>query len=429
LTEPLPRAVKAEGVYIYDDQGRRYLDASGGAVVVNLGHGRPEIAQAVAAQLSQVYYAHPTMFTTPVVEELAGALAGHFPAGLERFYFMSSGSEAVETAIKLARQIHLAQGRPQKYKLISRWQSYHGLTLGALAAAGRTSFRTPFAPLLADGEHIPAPYCLRCHFGLTHPSCGLRCAWALEEAIVHLGPEIVSAFLAETVSGATIACVPPPPDYWPTIRRICDKYEVVLIQDEVMAGMGRTGRWLASQHYGVIPDLVTLGKGLTGGSLPLSAVGVQGDLFEAVVRAGAFAHGGTFSHHPVAAAAGLAAVRILERDKLVERAAEMGLVLEQALQARLAGHPRVAEIRGKGLMWGVEVVQDRTTNRPYPRKEKVCEKLWHHLFDHGVITYKATGLAGVDGDALILAPPFIITTEEIDFIVAALATALDEVLS
>jgi adenosylmethionine-8-amino-7-oxononanoate aminotransferase len=429
LDQPLPVATRADGVWIEDDRGRRYLDASGGAIVVNVGHGRKEIAEAVAAQIRNCYYAHPTMFTTPSVEQLAAALARHAPSGIERFYFVSSGSEAVETAIKLARQIHLEAGRAQRFRLISRWKSYHGLTLGALAAMGRTYFRAPFAPMLPEVTHIPPPYCLRCSFGLSYPDCGIRCAKVLEETIENLGPETVSAFLAETVSGGTLAAYAPPPEYLPLVREICSRYGVLLILDEVLCGMGRTGQWFACQHSDVSPDIVTLGKGLSGGALALSAVGVRGTHFETIRSgSGGFVHGGPFSHHPVAAAAGLAAVGILERENLVERVARQGPVLGGKLRSALANHPHVADIRGLGFLWGVELVADRGTLKPFERREKVAERLYEAIFRRGVIIYKATGLAGTHGDAFLMAPPFIITAEQMDIAVSAIRAGLVEVL-
>jgi len=428
LKGDLPQAAKAEGVWLIDEKGKRYLDASGGAVVVNVGHGRQEIAQAVYEQMQKCYYAHPTMFGSQVVEDLAGALARHAPAGMERFYFLSGGGEAVETAIKLARQIHLTMGRPQKIRLISRWKSYHGLTLGALAAAGRTGFRTPFIPLLPEVVHIAPPYCLRCFYGLKYPGCGVRCALALEDVIQNLGAEVVSAFLGETISGATLAAYPPPPEYWPLIREICDRYEVLMIQDEVMVGMGRTGRWFASQHYQAVPDMITMGKGITSGSLALSAVGVQIRHFEAVRAGAGFTHGGTFTHHPVAAAAGLAVVGILEREKLVERAAALGERLGQSLKERLKNSPYVGDVRGKGMIWGVELVADKKTLKPFARKEQAAERVWQELFDNGVIVYRGVGLAGIDGDAFLVAPPFIITEKEIDLAVEKIGQAIERVL-
>ncbi len=424
----LPRAVVGRGVFIEDHRGRRYLDASGGAVVVNLGHGRSEIAAAVERQLRRGSYFHPTMFTTDTVEDLAGRLAAHAPEGIDRFYFMTTGSEAVETAIKLARQVHVNAGRTGRYKLISRWRSYHGLSLGALAATGRTAFRLPFAPMMQDAVHIPPPYCLRCPFGLVRPECRLRCAQALEEAIENEGADTVSAFLAETVGGATAAVLPPPPGYWELVRRICDRYGVLLIQDEVMSGMGRTGKWFASQHYRVCPDIVTLGKGLSGGALPLSAVGIGERLYEEVMEGGGFAHGGTYSHHPVCAAAGLATVDILEREQLVERSAAMGRVLGDRLKAHLDDSPFVADVRGIGMLWGVELVENRQTLAPFASSLKVAERLWEHLFSRGVILYRSSGFAGGGGDGLVVAPPFTISEAEMDTVAAGLRRAVDQVL-
>lgn len=430
LDHPLPTAVKAEGVWIEDDQGNRYLDASGGAVVVNVGQGRKEIAQAVHDQIMACHYVHPTMMTTPAAQDLAGALAGHAPAGMGRFYFLSSGSESVEAAIKLARTIHLAAGRKDRFRLISRWKSYHGLTLGALSAMGRTAFKTPFAPMLNETVRIAAPYCLRCFYGLTYPACDLRCALALEEIIENMGPDTVSAFLAETVSGGTLAACPPPDGYFKIIRQICNHYQVLLILDEVMCGMGRTGRWFACQNYDVVPDIVTLGKGLSGGSMALSAVGVGSAHFDTIKNQnGAFVHGGTFSHHPVAAAAGLATLRILEREQLVSRVARMGPLLGDLLKDRLDDHPHVSEVRGIGFMWGVEIVKDRKTNRPFPRKNRVAERLWESLFQAGILVYKSTGLAGTDGDALIVAPPFVITQNEMTMVADQIKIALDAVIA
>jgi adenosylmethionine-8-amino-7-oxononanoate aminotransferase len=428
LGRSLPVAKEGQGAFIVDAEGRRYLDASGGAVVVNLGHDREEIAQAVGEQLRRGYYFHPTMFTTDAVEELAARLAGHAPEGISRFYFMTTGSEAVETAIKFARQVHVARGEESRYKTVSRWRSYHGLTLGALAVTGRTGFRTSFLPMFLDALHIPPPYCLRCFFGLEPSTCRLRCAMALEETILDQGPKSISAFIGETVSGASLAVYPPPPGYWPLVREICDRHGVLLIQDEVMSGMGRTGKWFASEHYGAVPDIVTMGKGLSGGALPLSAVGVKEELYRTVAEKGGFMHGGTYSHHPVCAAAGLAAVGILEREGLVERVAALGPVLGRKLAAALEGSPFVGDIRGLGMMWGVELVAGKNSLAPFPRARKVAEKMWEHLFGQGVILYKSLALAGADGDGLVVAPPFIISEEEMDTVAAALRKALQDVL-
>ena len=428
LSHLLPDVKRAQGVWIEDAHGNRYLDASGGAIVVNVGHAREEIAKAVYDQILDYDYIHPTMMATPVVEELAAALKAHAPAGIDRFYFHSSGSEAVETAIKLARQIQVANGRSHRFRLIARWKSYHGLTLGALSAMGRTTFRTPYSPMLNDAVHIPPPYCLRCSYGLDFPSCGIRCALALEEVIQNVGPETVTAFLAETVSGGTLAAYPPPEGYWKIIRDICDHFHILLILDEVMCGMGRTGRWFASEHYQVLPDIVTLGKGIAGGVLALSAVGVRGVHFETLCQKNnEFVHGGTFSHHPVAAAAGLAVIRILEREDLVTRVAEKSVILERLLKNNFADHPHVADIRGVGFLWGVELVQDKAANTPFARKEKIAERLWEAAYKRGVLVYKSTGLAGSDGDAFLVAPPFTITQQEMRLAVDKIREALDDI--
>jgi len=422
-------ADKAKGMQIVDTDGRRYLDASGGAIVLNVGHGREEIARAVYDQIIRCDYAHPTMFTNSPVEELAKALANHAPPGIDRFYFLSSGSEAIETAIKLARQIHLEYGRPHRTQLIARWKSYHGLTLGALSAMGRTAFRVPYTPLLNSVEHIPPPYCLRCSFGLKYPACQCRCAHALEEMIQNLGPETVSAFLAETVSGGTLAAALPPPEYYSIIREICYRYDVLLILDEVMCGLGRTGRWFASEHFNAVPDIVAMGKGLGGGAIALSAVGVQGRHFNAICHGtGLFNHGGTFTHHGPAASAGLAVVRILEREKLIDRVARYGEILRTKLIERLADHPNVGDIRGLGFLWGVELVQDKKTLNPFPRSEKVAERLWEAIFQQGVVLYSSTGLAGMDGDALLIGPSFVIEENEMDIVVDVVAQAMANVL-
>ena len=422
----LPKVRKAEGLWIEDDRGNRYLNASGGAAVTNVGHGRREIAEALRQQVLQHDYIHPTAFVSPVVEDLAAALARRAPEGIERFYFLSGGGEAVEAAIKMARQIHLANGRPERIRLISRWKSYHGMSLGALSAMGRTAFREPFTPLLGDVVHIPPPYCLRCSYGLSYPGCQLRCALALDETIQNIGPNVVSAFIGETISGATLGVYAPPAGYWEVVREICDQYHVLLIQDEVMCGLGRTGRWFASEHYNISPDIVTLGKGLGGGAIALSAAGLQAAHFEALQSAGGFIHGGTYSHHPVAAAVGLATINILEKENLIERADQMGDVLGEKLKNKLSDCPHVADVRGLGMFWGVELVEDKDTLRPFPRKAQMVERVWQSVFDKGVIVYKAHGLAGADGDAIIIAPAFTITDAEIELLADSLAEGIKE---
>ena len=427
LDRPLKVAKSAEGIWIKDKDNRRYMDASGGAIVVNAGHCRREIADAVYNQLLSHDYIHPTMFTTRPVEALAAKLAAKAPGDINRFYFLSGGSEANEAAIKLARQIHMANGRDSKSRLIARWKSYHGLTLGSLSAMGRTAFRAPFTPLLKDALHIPAPYCYRCPFQLEYPACNLRCAYALNNMIEDAGPETISAFLAETIPGATIAASPPPKEYLKIIREICDAHNVLLILDEVMCGTGRTGRWFACEHYGVVPDIVTLGKGLAGGAIALSALGVRESHFKVVKEnLGAFVHGGTFSHHPVAASAGLALMDILDREALVEKVALKGELLGRMLREKLLPLDFVGDVRGKGFFWGIELVEDKKNKKPFDRSKRVAERLWDGLFQKGFIIYTATGLAGAHGDAFVVAPPYIISDDEMVMLVNALERTFKE---
>lgn len=426
LDRPLPRAVRAEGVWIEDADGKRYLDASGGPICVNVGHGRVEIAEAVGRQCRELAYVHGPMFTSDPVEELARRLARHAGADLSRFYFCCSGCEAVETAIKLARQIHLARREPNRFRLISRWQSYHGATLGALSATGKPSMRQPFLPQLLPVVHIPPPYCLRCFYGLCYPDCEVRCARVLDEVIQQEGPGSISAFLAESILGSTIGAVVPPPEYYPVIADICHQHGVLLIIDEVMAGMGRSGRWFGFQHYDLEPDIITLGKGLNGGYVPLSAVGCRTEHFETLKAAGGFNHGHTFSHHAAGAAAGLAVVNILEKEALIPQAVQRGAFLAQQL-APLRQHPHVGDIRGIGLMWAIEFVADKASLKPFARERKISEKIFDQLMQQGVIVYKCSGFANGCGDAIMLGPPFIISEAEIDIIVNQIKVAMEQV--
>jgi adenosylmethionine-8-amino-7-oxononanoate aminotransferase len=426
LDRKLPLAVHAEGAWITDEAGKRYIDASGGPICVNVGHGRTEVAEAMAAQAAHLDYVHGPMFTSEVVETLAKRLHSHAPQSIDRFYFCSSGCEAVETAMKLARQIQMARGESTRYRVISRWHSYHGSTLGALSATGKPGMRNPFIPMLPPSIHIPPPYCFRCHYRLTYPQCGVRCAHALEDAVQAEGKDTISAFLAETILGSTIGAVVPPAEYYGIISNICRKNGILLILDEVMCGMGRSGKWFATQHYGVDPDLMVLGKGLNGGYAPLSAVGCRSAHLEIIrKKSGNFIHGHTFSHHPFAAAAALAVVDILEKEDLVSRAQSLGEYLGKALK-RLEDHPHVGEVRGVGLMWAVEFIKEKKTHVPFPRHMRLTEKVFDALMDAGVITYKCAGFRGGNGDAIMLGPPFVIKREELDRVVDAIVPALEK---
>ncbi len=422
-----PVAERGEGVYLYDADGKRYLDGSGGAIVVNVGHGVRQIAEAIGQQAAHMAYAHPTMFTNHPMETYAEALSEITPLPDVRFFPMCSGSEAVETAVKLARQAQIERGCASRYLTISRWQSYHGATLGALTMTGKPKMRRPFQPLLSMTPHIPPPYCYRCPYGETHPSCGIRCADALAAEIKRVGEENVAAFIAESVSGATLGAVVPPPEYWPRIREICDEHGLMLIVDEVMAGFGRTGRWFGFQHWDIRPDVVTMGKGTTGGYFPFSIAGIRGEWVDPILNgSGNFVHGGTFTHHAVGAAAALATLRYMQAHGLVEAAAEKGQLLGQKLADALEELPCVGDVRGIGLMWGVEFVADRASKATFSPSTHFAQQVAGAAFERGLLLYPGSGCAdGVSGDSVMLGPPLVITEEQMEEAVTLLRQAIE----
>jgi adenosylmethionine-8-amino-7-oxononanoate aminotransferase len=424
-----PLAERGNGIYLWDKKGRRYIDGSSGAAVVNIGHGLTEIAQAIAEQAAQVAYVHGTVFSTDILEKYSERLAALTPITTPRFYYLSSGSEAVETAIKFVRQVKLARGEAARSVVISRWGSYHGATLGALAVTGKPKMRTLFAPLVHDQPHIPPPYCYRCPFGATYPSCDLACAQALETEILHQGVDRVMAFIAEPMGGATLGAVVPPEDYWRRIASICDRYGLLLIADEVMTGFGRTGRWFGIQHFGVEPDIITMGKGVTAGYFPLSITAVRDSEVQAVLNAhGDFAHGSTFSHHAVGAAAAQATLDYIEQHNLVTAASNLGTYLGKQLEAELGELPCVGDIRGLGMLWGVEFVADRKTKEPFSPEIQFNRRVGDQAFERGIIFYPGSGsVDGVRGDHLLIAPPFIITETELDDMVGLLREVVLEV--
>jgi len=425
-----PVIARAEGVYLYDTAGRRYIDAAGGAIVVNVGHGVEAIAAAMADQARQVAYVHGEKFTTPIMETYAAALAEVIPLPDVRFFPLTTGSEAVEAAIKLARQVQIVRGQTRRSLVIGRWSSYHGITLGTLAVGGRKAARSPFLPMLVDMPHIEPPTCYRCPFGQTYPGCGLTCARMLERAITEVGPENVAAFIAEPVSGAALAATVPPPDYWPAIRAICDRHGVILIADEVMCGFGRTGRWCAFEHFGFTPDLLTMGKGVAGGIFPLSLLAARGSLVDELYAAGQdFNHGGTFSHHAVGAAAGLATLHYVQEHDLVGKAACKGELLGRLLRETLGDLPGVGDVRGLGLMWGVEFVQDKATKQPFDVKLDMAHRVFNAAFDLGLMTYPGRGAAdGTAGDVIMLGPPAVIDESTLHEVVNLLAQAIRQTI-
>jgi adenosylmethionine-8-amino-7-oxononanoate aminotransferase len=405
-------AVRAAGSTIWDADGTPYLDAAAGAIVVGIGHGDRAVVDAVRDQASRIAYAHGTQFTTEALERYAQELAPLVPVDDPRIYPVSGGSEAVETALKLARAYHLARGEPSRTKVIARWGSYHGNTLGALDASGREPLRRPYEPWLGRFLHVPPAYEYRCPLG-SHPhGCGESHARWLDETIRREGPETVAAFIAEPVVGATLGAAVPTDDYWPAVERVCREHGVLLIADEVMTGFGRTGRWFACEHWGVRPDVLVAGKGASSGYWPLGLTICSGPVYQAVVTS-SFVHGFTYSHHVVGAAAGLAVVRRLRDGDLVGRSEEVGAVLLAELRQALADDPHVGDVRGLGLMIGIEMVRDREEKAPFLRQDGVAERIVAAARDRGVLLYPSTGCAnGTDGDVVMLGPPFVITEEE-----------------
>lgn len=418
LSRKYPKIVRGEGCWLIDDSGKRYLDAVGGAFVANLGHGNKELAQAIGEQAARVAYVNGTAFTTPAAEELAQELVRRAP-GLDFAYFLSSGSEAVEAALKLARQHWVERGRPEKQKFIARTPGYHGNTLLALSASAREHYKKMYGPYLAPVVMVPAPYPYR---GSDDTSA------ELEAAILREGPGTVAAFIMEPVGGSSTGASLAHPDYLKKVRAICDKHDVLLIVDEVLTGAGRTGKWLAIEHYGATPDILTMGKGVSGGYVPLSVMLASRRVVEPVAKgSGAFKHAQTFSHVPVICAAGLAAVRHIEKNKLVDRAARMGRLLHEKLAA-LKDLPAVGDVRGLGLLAGVELVADKRTKAPFPRKLKLAERLVERAQELGLVLWPNVGHAGnEDGDLVMIAPPFIITEAELDAVVERFAQALEDV--
>ncbi|HET7874793.1 MAG TPA: aspartate aminotransferase family protein [Methylomirabilota bacterium] len=422
-----PEVVRGQGVYLYDKDGKRYLDACGGALVVTIGHGVTEVADAVARQLEQLAYIHGTEFTSPPVEALARELARRAPMDEAKLYLVSGGSEATETAIKLARQCQLARGEARRYKVVHRWPSYHGASLGALAVSGRPQLRHSFAPILPVMPHIPAPYPYRCGLRGCGPVCSLACAEALDATIRIEGLETVAAFIFEPVVGASAGAVVPPPDYHRMVAEICRRHGVLLIADEVMSGMGRTGKWFGIEHWpGVRPDIITCGKGLTSGYVPGGAVLVKGEIAETVRTTTGFPHGFTYSHNPVAAAAALAVLGYVERHGLVARAHAMGEHLMTRLQG-LLDLPAVGEVRGLGLLTAVEIVSDRATRASYPAGEHMAEKIQAEALRRGVVVYASGGQDADAGDLILVGPPFTIEPAQIDEAVATLGDAISAV--
>ena len=429
--ESYPIAVRGEGAYLIDRDGRRYLDASGGAAVSCLGHSDGAVVKAIQAQLATLPFAHTSFFSNEPMEALADALVERAPAPLEKVYFVSGGSEAIEAALKLARQYFVEKGEPQRRYLIGRRQSYHGNTLGALAVGGNAWRRKQFEPLLVEATHVSPCYAYRGRQAReTDTAYGERLAAELEAEIRRLGADRVIAFVAETVAGATLGAVPPVAGYFKRVRKVCDRHGILLILDEVMCGMGRCGPLYAFEDEGIVPDLVAVAKGLGAGYQPIGATLVARHVYEAVVSgSGFFQHGHTYLGHAAACAGALAVQRRLHEGGLLSRVGPLGDLLEKKLRAAFGNHPQVGDIRGRGLFWGVELVADRATKRPFDPAQRVHAKVKKEALKAGLMCYPMGGtLDGIQGDHVLLAPPFIAEEAQLDELVRKLGTALDAVL-
>ena len=427
-----PVVARGEGAYITDRKGKQYLDASGGAAVSCLGHNHPDVLQAIKNQLDAIPFAHTGFFTSDPLEELATHLSERAPVDLGKVYVVSGGSEAMEAALKMGRQYFLELGQPSRQIYIGRRQSYHGNTLGALATGGNLWRRRPYAPLLIESHHIAPCYAYRDRQpGEPEQAYSYRVAEELEEKILELGAQNVIGFVAEPVVGATLGAVPPTPGYFQRIREICDRHGILLILDEVMCGMGRTGSLFACEQDGITGDLITIAKGLGGGYQPVGAVVVDQKIYQAIHDGtGFFQHGHTYLGHATACAAALAVQQVIERDNLVKRVREMGAILEQSLVTRFADHPHVGDIRGRGLFIGLEFVKDRTSKSTFDPEFELHRRLKEAAMDNGLICYPMGGtIDGKRGSHVLLAPPYTVSQDQIGELVNKLAIALDIALN
>jgi adenosylmethionine-8-amino-7-oxononanoate aminotransferase len=427
-----PVAVSGEGVWLTDSAGKQYLDASGGAAVSCLGHGHPDVLAAMHAQIDSLAYAHTSFFTTQTAEELAEHLIARAPEGMSHAYFVSGGSEGVEAAMKMARQYFVETGQPQRSHFIARRQSYHGNTLGALSVGGNQWRREPFAPILIPATHVSPCYPYReQHDQETPEQYGLRLAHELDAAIERLGSGKVIAFIAETVGGATAGVLTPVSGYFKAVREVCDRHGVLLILDEVMCGMGRTGTLHACEQEGVVPDLLVVAKGLGGGYQPIGAVLAHKKVVDAMSQgSGFFQHGHTYLGHAVACAAALAVQQVIERDGLLARVRESGALLEGLLLDTFGAHPHIGDIRGRGLFWGIELVRDRASKAPFDPARKLHARIKKEAMARGLMVYPMGGTVdGRYGDHVLLAPPFIAREADLALIAQRLDAAIGAAIS
>ncbi|MCL1993945.1 MAG: aspartate aminotransferase family protein [Spirochaetes bacterium] len=428
VKKTLTEVEHGDGIYLYDKDGKKYIDACSGAAVSNIGHGNKQVAQAVMKQAEKVAFSHLSRWSNAPLRELADLVAALAPGSLNKLYPVSGGSEATEAALKMARSYYLERdGKTGKYKMISRWNSFHGNTIGALSMTGDAR-RKKYVPYLLDFPHIENCYCYRCPFGLESETCNVECAHALERCIKFQGPDSIAAFIAEPVVGAASGALVPHPDYFKIIRQICDHYDILLIDDEVMAGFGRTGSMFAIEDFDVVPDLICAAKGMSAGYVPLGAVIAKDEIYEAFKNgSGVFVHGHTYGGNPLAAAAALEVLKVIQTENLVENSKINGAYLLKQLQEKILPFWFVGDVRGKGLMQGVEFVRDKKSKEPFARKHGLAEKLTQTLMKHGVVVYPGDGMAdGENGDQFLLAPPLIITKDQVDELVEKIVAGFAE---
>jgi len=432
LIQPLldcsyPEAARADGVFLYDIEGKRYLDGCSGAVAASIGHGVPEIVEAMQEQASKLAFSYRLQFTNGPAEQLAAELGDAAPGDLDWVFFVNSGSEAMETALKIALQFWEEQDRKDKSGIISRSLSYHGITLGALSMSGHEARRRRFSSLLHDFPIAPPPYCYRCPLGKTYPDCDLACATELETSIRRMGPEHLAAFVAEPIIGAAGGAIVPPDGYFQRVREICDRYDLLLIIDDVMTGVGRTGKMYGIEHWNVVPDIISVGKGLSAGYSPLAATLVSDRVMQTIRdHSGVVMSGHTYSGNPLSCAVGLAVLQYLRDHELVERANRVGVTLGERLRAMAERHPIIGDVRGVGFLWGLELVEDAETHTPYSAEMEISKILRDVAQDLGLLVYPA--LTGADvrpGDAVMIAPPLTINGHEMDLMFELLEESLN----
>jgi adenosylmethionine-8-amino-7-oxononanoate aminotransferase len=423
----LPVIKSARGIYMWDQTGKQYMDACSGAMVSNIGHGNPRILEAIQKQAQNTFFAYRTQFENNPALELAARIVQHSAPQLNRVFYVSGGSEAVETAMKLCRQYFYNRGEGARHIFISREPAYHGCTLGALALTSYAPLEAPFRPLMQAYPKIPAPYCYRCALGLTYPDCAVQCARQLGEVIQRQGPANVAAFVVEPVGGASIGALVPPPEYFDIIQEICREYGVMLILDEVMTGFGRTGKMFAYDHWGVKADIVALAKGMAAGYYPLGSVVAREEIVEEVIREGGFMHGFTYAGNPMACAVGLEVFNIIMENDLAGNAATVGAHLKTGLEAMAVRHPEIGQVRGKGLLLAIELVEDRETRQPFAADRQIGLQLTDAAFEEGLILYPRRPMHGMSGDHLLVAPPLNATIEEADEILFRLERALERI--